>query len=148
MKKRTLIQALLIVTFMICGLNASAQRTPSKHRWNILIKAISAVESKGDPKITNGRHAGILQISPILVDECNRIGKEKKNKKRFTYNDRFNVGKSIEMFNIIQDFYNPSHNIEKAIRIWNGGNNYSTQKTNSYFKKVRDEMRKIMNNSK
>ena len=40
------------------------------------------------------------------------------------------------MFIMIQEHYNPSHNVEKAIRLWNGGQNYSLKKTNGYYKKV------------
>jgi hypothetical protein len=141
--RQTLIKALLTLTFMICGLESVAQSTPTENRWDNLIKAISAVESKGNPRAVSGKHVGILQISPIVVEDCNRINKLKKNKKRFTYGDRYSVEKSIEMFNIIQDFYNPSHDREKAMRLWNGGSNYSVRSTNGYVSKVNKELNKI-----
>lgn len=141
--RQTLIKALLTLTFMICGLESFAQSTPTENRWDNLIKAISAVESKGNPKAVSGKHVGILQISPIVVEDCNRINKLKKNKNRFTYGDRYSVKKSIEMFNIIQDFYNPSHDREKAMRLWNGGSNYSIRSTNGYVSKVNKELNKI-----
>ena len=37
---------------------------------------------------------------------------------------------------IIQSFYNKSNDIEKTIRIWNGGTKASKKKTNRYYKKV------------
>ena len=40
------------------------------------------------------------------------------------------------MFNIYQNKYNPSGDIETAIRIWNGGINYSIKKTNRYYTKI------------
>lgn len=149
--RQTLIKALLTLTFMICGLESFAQSTPTENRWDNLIKAISAVESKGNPRAVSGKHVGILQISPIAVDECNRINKLKKNKKRFTYKDRYSVEKSIEMFWIIQNFYKPKKEIsdselqEHMIRLWNGGCGYSKnlRATNGYLKKVLKKLEKI-----
>ncbi|MGN1375149.1 MAG: lytic transglycosylase domain-containing protein, partial [Prevotella sp.] len=50
--------------------------------------------------------------------------------------DRFNVNKSKEMFLLIQSTYNKTNNVEKAIRSWNGGLNYSTKGTQKYYSKV------------
>jgi hypothetical protein len=141
--RQTLIKALLTLTFMICGLESVARSTPTENRWDNLIKAISAVESKGNPRAVSGKHVGILQISPIVVDDCNRINKLKKSKKRFTYGDRYSVKKSIEMFWIIQHFYNKELNVEKAIRLWNGGTGYTKAGTQKYYNKVRKELEKI-----
>ena len=146
--KRTLIKALLTLTFMICGLESVAQSTPTKNRWDNLIKAISAVESKGNTRAVNGKHVGILQISPIVVDECNRINKLKKNVKRYTYGDRYSEEKSIEMFWIIQNFYNKERNLEKAIRLWNGGSGYTRAGTQKYYNKVIKELNRIEGTSK
>lgn len=146
--KRTLIKALLTLTFMICGLESVAQSTPTKNRWDNLIKAISAVESKGNTRAVNGKHVGILQISPIVVDDCNRINKLKKNVKRYTYGDRYSEEKSIEMFWIIQNFYNKERNLEKAIRLWNGGSGYTRAGTQKYYNKVIKELNRIEGTSK
>ena len=146
--KRTLIKALLTLTFMICGLESVAQSTPTENRWDNLIKAISAVESKGNTRAVNGKHVGILQISPIVVDDCNRINKLKKNVKRYTYRDRYSEEKSIEMFWIIQNFYNKERNLEKAIRLWNGGSGYTRAGTQKYYNKVIKELNRIEGTSK
>lgn len=146
--RRTLIKALLTLTFMICGLESVAQSTPTENRWDNLIKAISAVESKGNTRAVNGKHVGILQISPIVVDECNRINKLKKNVKRYTYGDRYSKEKSIEMFWIIQNFYNKERNLEKAIRLWNGGSGYTRAGTQKYYNKVIKELNRIERTSK
>ena len=146
--KRTLIKALLTLTFMICGLESVAQSTPTENRWDNLIKAISAVESKGNTRAVNGKHVGILQISPIVVNDCNRINKLKKNVKRYTYGDRYSEEKSIEMFWIIQNFYNKERNLEKAIRLWNGGSGYTRAGTQKYYNKVIKELNRIEGASK
>ena len=79
---------------------------------------------------------GVLQISPALVTECNNILKRSNSPKRYTLKDRFNVEKSKEMFVLIQSYYNPKNNVEKAIRMWNGGIGYSVKRTQRYYEKV------------
>ena len=98
--------------------------------------AIIEVESEGDPKAVSGNSCGAMQITPILVKECNNILKKLKSKKRFKLSDRFNVAKSKEMFILIQSQYNPQNNVEKAIRSWNGGPKYSVRGTQKYYNKV------------
>jgi len=66
-----------------------------------------------------------MQITPILVEDCNSILKKRGIKKRYTLNDRFSEKKSKEMFVLIMSHYNPSNNVERAIRLWNGGVNIS-----------------------
>ena len=109
-----------------------------KFDWTPVMDAIIQVESKGNPKAHNpvGDCAGILQITPGLVKQCNTWLKVKKSKKRYTLRDRYNVSKSKEMFEMYQHYLNPSNDVEKAIRIWNGGPGYSVSKTNGYLKKV------------
>ena len=129
----------LILTCLmsILVLTASAQ-TNQGYDWSKIMNAIIQVESRGNAKAhnPNGDCAGILQITPILVKQCNIWLKNQKSSKRYTLKDRYNVEKSKEMFIMIQEHYNPSHNVEKAIRLWNGGPNYSVKKTNGYYKKV------------
>ena len=56
--------------------------------------------------------------------------------------DRYSVQKSKEMFLIYQSKYNPTNSIERAIRSWNGGHNYSKRRTQRYFEKVKAVMRR------
>ena len=115
--------------------------TSSRYDWNPVMEAIIHVESRGDAKAVSGNSCGAMQITPILVQECNNILKKRKSKKRFTLQDRFSVQKSKEMFLLYQSHYNPTNNVEKAIRSWNGGNNYSVKRTHSYYKKVMAKLR-------
>ena len=75
-------------------------------------------------------------ISACAVQQCNIILKERGDKRRYTLNDRFSVKKSREMFVLIQSYYNPTNNVEKAIRIWNGGPRYKVRSTQGYYKRV------------
>ena len=114
----------------------------SEMDWTPVMDAIIQVESKGDPKAKSGNSVGVMQITPILVAECNNILKRKKSKKRYTLADRYNVAKSKEMFLLIQSVYNPLNSIERAIRSWNGGNHYSKKLTQRYFEKVMKLLKK------
>ena len=86
--------------------------------WEILIKSIIQVESRGD-RLAVGKtnDVGILQITPIYVKEVNRILGEEK----FTLECRTSIEKSIEMFEIYQNYYNPNKDINKAIKLHNPG---------------------------
>ena len=84
----------------------------------------------------SGSSVGVLQITPVLVAECNQILKKRKSKKRFKLSDRFSIAKSKEMFLLIQSYHNPLNDIETAIRAWNGGIHFSIKKTQRYFEKV------------
>ena len=88
-----------------------------------------------------GSFYGCNKIKKIVVDDCNEYLKMKKSKKRFTYQDRYNKQKSIEMFLLIQERYNKKNNVEQGIKIWNGGCGYKTnpklvKQSNEYYKKV------------
>lgn len=104
--------------------------------WNPVMDAITQVESNGNPRAKSGSCAGVMQISPICVKECNDILRKRGSKKRYTLADRYDIQKSREMFVIIQSYHNPSNNVEKAIRAWNGGQNYSVRGTQKYYNKV------------
>ena len=108
----------------------------SSFDWNPVMDAIIQVESDGNPRAVSGNSVGVMQITPVLVKECNDILKKQKSNKRYTLDDRYSVEKSKEMFLLIQKYFNPENNVEKAIRSWNGGMKYSIRATNKYYKKV------------
>ena len=121
--------------------DAGVESSEKSFDWTPVVNAIIQVESKGNPKAVCGKYVGVLQISPILVKECNNILKSRGSNKRYTLADRYNENKSREMFDIIQSQHNPMNNIEKAIRLWNGGIKYNIAKTQRYFNKVMSYMR-------
>ena len=103
-------------------------------KWNNLIKAIIEVESEGKIDAVNDRSGatGVIQLMPIAIKDCNRI----IGKKKYGLNDRYSKDRSIEIFNILQDHYNPQHNIHKAIKIQNpnGGHEYEKKVINKLKK--------------
>ena len=115
----------------------SKSQADLQKKWGAVIEAIAMVESEGNPKRVsrNGLYVGYLQISEILVRECNRIAGYKK----YTYADRYDKQKSINMFIDYQEVHNKTGNMEKAIRLWNSGDvNCMMRKarTEGYYKKV------------
>ena len=139
-------KACLSLVALTIALTASAEGNAkitqtSVFDWTPVMEAIIQVESEGNPNAVSGNSVGVMQITPILVKDCNDILKRQKSKKQFTMADRYSVAKSKEMFLIIQKYYNPENNVEKAIRLWNGGIKYSIKATNRYYRKVLAKMK-------
>jgi len=136
-----------LVALLFVSLTASAgdsiwsMQKKSSFDWNPVMDAIIKVESEGNPNAVSGNSVGVMQITPILVRECNNVLKKMKSNKRYTLDDRYSVEKSKEMFLLIQKYFNPENNVEKAIRSWNGGIKYSVKATNKYYKKVLARMK-------
>jgi len=110
-----------------------------KTEWDYLISAIYQLESSSGQQTIgdNGKAVGPFQIHECMVDDVNRIVGYKK----FSYQDRYNYNKSLEMFNIYQRFYNPNKNIEAAARMWNGGpTGMKKHTTKKYYKQIKNLM--------
>ena len=134
--------SLSILTLMPLQAGAANEDDNSEQfDWNPVMEAIILVESEGNPNAVSGNSVGAMQITPILVRECNNILKSRGSEKRYTMADRYDVEKSKEMFLLIQSQYNKTNNVEKAIRTWNGGPNYSTRATDRYYQKVLRRMK-------
>ena len=131
--KVTLFTAIITLSSMS---TIARENTNKRFNWGLLMDAITQVESEGNSRAVSGNQCGAMQITPVLVEDCNAILKKRGVKKRFTLNDRFSVKKSREMFVLIMSHYNPTNDVEKAIRIWNGGVNYTNKGTQRYYKKV------------
>lgn len=105
--------------------------------WDLFIEAVIWKESRGNENSVgdNGKAVGVLQIHPIMVREANRILSIKNIDKEYTYDDRYNREKSIEIFKIVQDYHNKDHNIERALQIWNKNHpeSYKTQIVEKYL---------------
>ena len=125
-----------LLTLTVAFSLSAATIDPEK-KWAAVISAIAQVESEGNPKVVSkcGRYVGYLQISKILVRQCNQI----LGKKVFTYDDRYDKQKSIEMFIVFQEYFNKEGNTEKAIRLWNSGDPKCMSRkspTEGYYRRV------------
>lgn len=126
------IHLILIVHSLFAYVSGYAQN-------DILVQAIVHVESRGDACAHNVSEdaVGVLQIRPIMVDEVNRL----LGKDSFTLDDRWDVHKSIAMFEVIKSHTdNPTD--EVLARNWNGGwNGYKKNSTLKYWEKVKAELK-------
>lgn len=127
----------LFILIVIAQIKLSAADLELEKKWAQVIDAIARVESEGNPKAVSkcGRYVGYLQISKVLVRECNRI----VGTQEFTNDDRYDKQKSIDMFITYMERFNPEGNIEKAIRLWNSGDrNCMNHKasTDGYYRRV------------
>ena len=101
--------------------------------WHLFTNALMFVESNHNPNaVGQTNDAGVLQITPIYVKEVNRI----LGQQRFTLEDRFDKYKSIEMFTIMNDKYNPERSFYKAMRLHNphAPESYRKSILNHYYK--------------
>ena len=128
-------KCIIIIAALILSLSAQAMD------WGRVLKAIATVESNGNPRAVCGDQVGLLQIRPIMVRDCNRILEKRGSSKRYSLRDRYNPVKSREMFVLYQSHYNPKGNVERAIRLWNGGSGYTIRGTQKYYAKVKKAMR-------
>jgi hypothetical protein len=100
--------------------------------WNNLIDVLIDIESNNnDSAVGRSNDVGCLQITPIYLKEVNNIIEQSK----FKLNDRYDRQKSIKMFNIMQDYYNPQKDIKKAIWLHNKGRKYEIKVLNKILNK-------------
>ena len=85
--------------------------------WEIFVMALVEVECERNPNAQSNKNAiGPLQITPIYVEEVNRIYNT-----NYKFEDAWDLNKSLEMFELTNDYYNPNRDIDKAIQIHNPG---------------------------
>lgn len=142
MKKILIILFLLLAstvpTYFYSGVECDVAAKPTwEDGWRDFIPALVQVESRGNPNaLGNNNDRGILQITPILVKEVNRI-----SGLTYTHDDAWDPEKSIEMFYIIARKYCPEQDFEKMARIWNGGpHGHTKDYTVAYWNKVKNEL--------
>lgn len=134
--KEKIVRLCILFIFVLTSQISASAKEPSTFNWQPVIDAIIEVESNGDTRAKSGNSVGAMQITPILVAECNNILRSRNQKKRYKLSDRFSLQKSKEMFLLMQAQFNQENNVEKAIRAWNGGNNFSKKRTQRYYEKV------------
>lgn len=117
----------------------------SLSEWQILELAIIKTESDFNP-LARGTHndLGIFQGTEIWVEDINRIVGDPK----YLHFDCLDVDKSLEMFDIFQDYYNPQKDIGLAIAKHNPGGDavgYSigVRKNIEWIKRYEEIRRKI-----
>ncbi len=81
--------------------------------------------------------AGILQMRPIMYRHLTKV----LRLCNYGINDRWKADKSIQMFIVFQNYYNPEWDLEKGSRDWNGGGDLGINKTTTlkYYKEVKEK---------
>jgi hypothetical protein len=114
-----------------------------------LIQALKMTESSNNPNVKDGdggKAKGILQIWPIMVEDCNRIYKTK-----YVHNDVYNVSIAEDICRKILthygDYYTKKYKKPATddilARIWNGGGSgYLNPATLKYWDKVQGFLKK------
>ena len=102
--------------------------------WETTQLALILTESQMDSlAVGKDNDLGILQITPIFVDEVNRlVGKD-----LFTHQDALSPEKSLQMLAIYQEHKNPTHDTDKAIQLHNPKGGYA------YARKVKKNIARV-----
>lgn len=109
-----------------------------------LVNALMWVESRCDTSAYCKREdaVGVLQIRPIMVKEVNRVLSLQGSSYIYTLEDRWSKDKSIQMFNVIADYYHETSSYEKIARCWNGGpKGLQKKQTQKYWRKVQKRLK-------
>lgn len=94
--------------------------------WEVMELAMAYTESKFNPSaVGKDKDYGILQITPIYVEEVNRLGGD------YSHADAFDIDKSLEMFEILQAHHNPERDIKKGISLHNKSKYYAMEVENN-----------------
>lgn len=102
---------------------------PSLNDRALLVLSIMSVESNFNPTATGKEgDTGILQIRQIYVDEVNRLlGYQKYN-----LLDAYDIDCSLEMFDILQNNYNPNNDFIQTIYYHNKSSLYKDKVIREY----------------
>ena len=111
-----------------------AEPMPTLSEWETTQLALILTESQMDSlAVGKSNDLGILQITPIFVDEVNRlVGKE-----QFSHQDALSPEKSLQMLAIYQEHKNPTHDTDKAIQLHNPKGGYA------YARKVKKNIARV-----
>lgn len=84
--------------------------------WEMFTMALMKVESEYDSTAVSNKGAkGYLQITPIYIEEVNRI-----HGTNYTMKDVTNLELAYEIFDLMQQAHNQNYDKEKAIILHNG----------------------------
>lgn len=112
----------MIKKLLICILLSLSIVGASEVPKDRLLGAVIFVESRYTAGIIKKDESavGILQIRPIMIEDVNRICRLLHDPRRYYLEDRLSVEKSIEIWYIVQQWYNPQYDLTLACKVWNG----------------------------
>lgn len=112
--------------------------------WQMLTLAFILTESKCDTLAVGGLDDyGALQLRPIYVAEANRLSGAS-----YTHDDALSLTKSLEMFDIVQGYYNPGREVDLAIKVHNpGSGGYAYRQNIALVRRFEDARRAVLRHS-
>jgi len=140
---RKLITLLALILLSLKGFapncNMITVLTPESIIYDSTLLAIMKVESNFNPNAVNYIEdaVGCLQIRPVMLREVNRIQRELGRIELFNLEDRLDSTKSVKMYYIVQQYYNPTGDSKLSARLWNGGTTKYLPQTEDYWNKVK-----------
>lgn len=103
--------------------------------FKIVALALALRESNGDPGAVNGDCVGLLQMKPIMVQECNRIAGYEK----YSLGDRLNPVLSLEMCELKLNHTLPKNwTIRDAALLWREGDKGRRKHAKDHEQYVKD----------
>lgn len=131
-----------LLTILLLFLSTSLFAKPLTE-WQIFTLALIEVECGGEFQAVSEKQAvGPFQITEIYVAEINRIYDT-----NYTIHDAFIFSTAYEMFMLMNQYYNPTFDIDKAIKLHNpGAGEWYAKKIKKQMEKIRlnEEIRKII----
>ena len=71
--KKKIVRVLVSLLLLTSTVASASPNFKNTFDWQPVIDAIIQVESNGNPKAKSGNSVGAMQITPILVAQCNII---------------------------------------------------------------------------
>ena len=98
-------------------------RNQQPTEWEMLQLAIIYTESRFNPAATGtARDAGLYQMTPVYVAEVNRVAGT-----TYDHADAYDPALAVEIFAAMQDYYNPAHDTDTALRYHNKSADYAAR---------------------
>lgn len=127
-----------LILLLLFGVLSHIAECQAKEPDLLLLAFIEIESSFNADTINHLGYGGILQIGQEMIDEANRISKKLNLGESFILSDRLNVNKSIRIWYIVQNYWNPKYTCRRACKIWN------PTASNRYYIKVKNEVIKLL----
>lgn len=112
-----------------------------KRTWARFIYAVGAVESGWDYTATNGYAIGVLQITPVVPEELNRLGIDDADGREWVHARCRHSGYSILCARAYLNAVAPGGDPERWARVWRKGpSGWGSDTAARYWELVKAEM--------
>jgi hypothetical protein len=109
----------------------SAMKIVKEKEFDPMLYSFMKIESNFRTDVINWLgYGGILQLGQEMINDANRIAHT-----NYILEDRMDSCKSVEIWYIIQNHYNPHYTLTKACKVWN------PTASSAYRKKIYQVMR-------